>query len=270
MKRILSILVLLALGLVGPANARAGSFLVMGEPYPPYCVSSGLTVKGLAVSALTAIMDMCGTPISDREIKLMPRAYACESAARQPRRILLNARRTPRTEHLYKWVGPVVTARIVLIGRRGDKLPIPAREDLNGYRIATVRWSRSEKALLAGGVEEEGLLRSPSHVQALRRLDSGEADLFACTELGAQRQLSGLGLRAEDFAVRFVLDEEPLYFAFSRDTDDGLIQRLNRALHTIKAAGPQDQSRFDRVFADEARETIPPERSRKVSVNPNR
>ena len=250
MKRILSITLLLILGLGAAPNARAGDFIAMGAPYPPYCVSSGLSVKGMAVSTLTTIMDMCGTPIEDREIKLMPWAYAYESAARQPQRILLNAQRNLRTEHLYKWVGPMATAKIVLIGRKRDKLFIPTREQLMDYRIATVRWSRPEKTLLAGGMNEGNLLRSPSHVQALRRLDKGEADLFASTELGAAGQLVGMGLPPDEFTVYFTFDEEPLYFAFSRDTDDGLIHRLNRALQEIKATGPQGLSRFDRMFAE--------------------
>ncbi|OIQ51875.1 Bacterial extracellular solute-binding protein, family 3 [Pseudodesulfovibrio hydrargyri] len=250
MKRILTTAIFLILGLGAAPRAGAGDFIAMGAPYPPYCVSDGLTVKGMAVSTLTTIMNMCDTPISDREIRLTPWAYGYESAARQTQRILLNAQRNIRTEHLYKWVGPVATAKIVLIGRKRDKLFIPTREQLKDYSIATVRWSRPEKTLLAGGMEEERLLRSPSHVQALRRLDSGEADLFASTELGAACQLAGMGLRPDDFAVYFTFDEEPLYFAFSRDTDDRLIRRLNKALQEIKATGPQGLSRFDKMFAD--------------------
>ncbi|MEZ7198506.1 substrate-binding periplasmic protein [Pseudodesulfovibrio karagichevae] len=250
MKHILAVTLFLILSLGAAPAARAGNFIAMGAPYPPYCVSNGLTVKGMAVTTLTTIMDMCGTPINDSEIKLMPWAYAYESAARQPQRILLNAQRTPQTEHLYKWVGPMATARIVLIGRKRDKLFIPTRNQLKGYRIATVRWSRPEKALLSGGMREEELLRSPSHVQALRQLDKGEVDLFASTERGAPYHLAGMGLRPEDFTVCFTFDEEPLYFAFSRDTDDSLIHRLNRALQEIKATGPQGRSLFDRMFAE--------------------
>ena len=250
MKRLFPITILLMLSLCAAPTARAGGFIAMGAPYPPYCVSNGLSVKGMAVSTLTTIMDMCGTPISDGEIKLMPWAYAYESAARQPQRILLNAQRNLRTEHLYKWVGPVTTARIVLLGRKRDKFFIPTREQLKDYRIATVRWSRPEKTLLSGGMKEEELLRSPSHVQALRQLDNGEVDLFASTELGAAYQLAGMGMPPNDFTVYFTFDEEPLYFAFSRDTDDSLIHRLNGALQKIKATGPHGLSRFDKMFAE--------------------
>ncbi len=250
MKHIAIITFSLVLSLAAASSARAEHFIAMAAPYPPYSISNGLSVKGMAVSTLTTIMDMCGTPIGEQEIKLMPWAYAYESAARQSRRILLNAQRNPNTEHLYKWVGPMTTAKTVLIGRKSDKLFIPTREHLKDYRIATVRWSRPEKTLLAGGVEETQLCRSPSHVQALRRLDGGEVDLFASTELGAPCLLAGMGMRPEDYTIYFTFDEEPLYFAFSRDTDDKLIARLNRALQEIKATGPHGVSRFDQMFTD--------------------
>jgi polar amino acid transport system substrate-binding protein len=250
MKRLFIFTFFLVLSLNGAQSATAGNFLAMGAPYPPYCESNGLSVKGMAVSTLTTIMTMCGMPMSEREIKLMPWAYAYECAARQPQRILINARRSPGTEHLYKWVGPVATAKIVLIGRKRDNLFIPTREQLKDYSIATVRWSRPEKTLLRGGMQESRLRRSPSHVEALRRLGNGEVDLFASTELGVRSQLEGMGMTAEDYTVYFTFDEEPLYFAFSRDTDDNLIHRLNRALQQIKATGPNGLSRFDEMFAD--------------------
>ncbi|WFS61254.1 transporter substrate-binding domain-containing protein [Pseudodesulfovibrio thermohalotolerans] len=243
--------IVLFIGLLAAATipAHAGGFIAMAAPYPPYSESNGLSVKGMTVSTLTTIMDKCGTPIADREIKLMPWAYACESAARQPGRILLNANRTQETEHLYKWVGPVATAKIVLIGRKQDRLRIPSRAHLSGYRIATVRWSRPEKNLLAGGLKAEQLMRSPSHVQALRQLGNGDADLFATTELDAPRLLEGLGMRQEDYTVYFVFNEESLYFAFSRDTDDDLIDKLNLALEEIRASEARGTNRFEMTCA---------------------
>ena len=248
MKRISALLFGLGLLLGTALPARAGNFIAMAAPYPPYSVSCGLTVKGMSVSTLTTIMNMCDTPINEGEIKLMPWAYAYECAARQPRRIMLNAQRTPETEHLYKWVGPVTTTRVVLIGRKRDNIFIPTRKELKDYSIATVRWSRPEKTVLASGIEQNALRRSPTHVEALRKLDNGEVDLFAFTELGFPGLLEGMGMRSEDYTVCYTFNDEPLYFAFSRDTDDRLIGRLNRALQKIKATGPKGLSQFDVMF----------------------
>ncbi|AMK11459.1 substrate-binding periplasmic protein [Pseudodesulfovibrio indicus] len=248
MKCIFTSLILTAFLVFGALPAWGENFIALAPPYPPYCVSSGLTVKGMAVSTLTTIMNMCGIPLDEDRIKLMSWTYAFENTVRGPERIMLNAQRTPDSEQLFKWVGPVVTSKIVLIGRKRDKLFIPTREQLNGYRIATVRWSRPEKSLLAGGVDKDKLERHPSHVQALRSLDKGEVDLFAFTQLGAPCLMEGLGMSKDDYEICFTFDEEPLYFAFSKDTDDNLIARLNRALKDMKASGPSGKSQFDMMF----------------------
>ncbi|BDQ33039.1 substrate-binding periplasmic protein [Pseudodesulfovibrio portus] len=225
-------------------TASADSFTALAAPYPPYSVSKGLTVKGVSVAALNAIMEMCGTPLSDRSYKLTPWAYAYECAARTPRQIIVNAKRTPVTEPLYKWVGPVMNSKIVLIGRRKDNLVIPFKSDLKKYRIAAVRWSRPEKALLEGGFAKTELKRTPTHVKSLRMLGNGEVDLFATNERGAPSLFEGLGMALDEFVIYHVYEEEPLYFAFSRDTDDRLISRLNKALEEFKSKNGAGQSRF--------------------------
>lgn len=228
--------------------ARAEGFTALAAPYPPYCVSNGLAVKGISISALNTIMEMCGTPLGDNSLKLTPWAFGYERTARLPRHILVNAKRTPTTESLYKWVGPVATSRIVLIGRKRDGHFIRSRSALKKYRIAAVRWSRPEKALISGGFAKTDFVRTPTHVNSLRMLDKGEVDLFATTERGAPCLLEGLGMNLAEYAVYHVLEEEPLYFAFSKDTDDQLIFRLNAALRNLKYKPEHRLSRLDRMI----------------------
>lgn len=244
---ILILVLLLALTIALPAHAD--TFKAMAAPYPPYSVSNGLRVEGMSVATLKTIMEMCGKPLHNKAIKLTPWAYAYESTARKPQRIMLNAQRTHKTEQLYKWVGPIATSKIVLIGRKKDKLFIPLKSDLAKYRIATVRWSRPEKALLAGGMEVENLHRNPTHVNALRKLHNGEVDLLAYNERGVPYIMEGMGMDQSEFTTYYTYDEEPLYFAFSKDTDDQLIKRLNNALQTLKATGEGGVSQFDRMIS---------------------
>ncbi|NDV18998.1 transporter substrate-binding domain-containing protein [Pseudodesulfovibrio sp. JC047] len=230
-------------------SAHAEPFVALAAPFPPYSVSKGLQVQGISVTTLQTIMERSGSPITDRAIKLAPWAYAYERTACASQRILLNAIRTPQTEHLYKWVGPIATSRIVLMGRKKDRLFITLQSDLKKYRIATVRWSRSEKALLAGGIKATALHRSPTHVKALRQLANGEVDLFAFTEKGIPPLLKGLGMSQCAYTTYFTFGEYPLYFAFSKDTDNTLIQRLNSELKDFKATDSSGQSQFDRLLA---------------------
>ena len=49
--------------------------------------------------------------------------------------------------------------------------------------------------------------------------------------------------------VYHVFDEEALYFAFSKDTDDGLIARLNKALQDLKATKKGKMSRLEQMIS---------------------
>lgn len=249
MHTIHTLILVLALSLFTAIPVQADTFTALAAPYPPYSVSNGLRVEGMSVSALTTLMELCGKPIQPQAIKLAPWAYAYENTASTPQRILLNAQRTPTTERLYKWVGPVLTSKIVLIGKKSDKLFIPLKSDLKKYRIATVRWSRPEKTLLKGGMDVSNLDRSPTHVKALRKLHCGEVDLFATTVRGAPLLMKGLGMDHSNYTVYFTYDEEPLYFAFSRDTDDRFIKQMNKVLKTLKATGEGGMSKFDKMFS---------------------
>jgi len=92
------------------------------------------------------------------------------------------------------------------------------------------------------------LYRSPAHVQALRKLDNGEVDLFAFTQKGVPYLMDGLGMAQNDYTICFTFDEQPLYFAFSKDTDDALINKLNRELKNLKATGTGGLSQYDKLL----------------------
>ena len=248
----------LAVLLAALSPAIADDFTAMTAPYPPYSISKGLTVKGTSISALNAIMKQCGYTLSDRAFKLTPWAYAYECAARTPKRIVINAWRNNINEPLYKWVGPVTNSRIVLFGRKKDELSIPRKSDLKKYRIATVRWSRPEKVLLDDGFSCSDLLRTATHVNSLRMLGRGEVDLFATDERNAPALFKGLGMDPADYVICYVFKEEPLYFAFSRDTDDRLIAPAEQGAH-----GFQDRGRQQSEPLGAAQPITPPPRKQK-------
>jgi len=246
-KKHTAFLTMLFLLSMSPSHSFAEEFKAMAAPYPPFTVSKGLEVTGISPEVLKAIMTSCGMPMDDEDFYLTPWAYAYEYAAREPDQVVLNAQRTEANEHLYKWVGPVITCKTVLIGKRWRHFSIENADQLNQYRIATVRWSRPEKALLAEGAALNSLHRCPTHVEALRELQKDEIDLFTTTLRGAPQLMQGLGLKLEDYKVCYTLTEEPLYFAFSKQTDDAVICRLNAALEGIKTEGTGWTHRFSQM-----------------------
>lgn len=228
-------------------SAHAGEYLALTGPLPPLSVNKGLRVKGIAVGTLIEIMDMAGVTFNPRNVKLVPWSVAYDEALHKPGRIMLNAPRTDNDNTDFKWVGPVVTSRFGLIGRKGEVFVLNTPVDALNYSVSTIRGSSPEKALLAQGVTKDQFKQNSSHVQALKQLKSGESDLFAYSDLGGAYFMKTMGIDPREYTMAHTYLEVPMYFAFNKATDDGIIAKLNKALRQLKQPGPAGVSRFDEI-----------------------
>lgn len=229
-------------------TALAGdTFLALTGPLPPLSVNKGLRVKGISVGVLIEIMDIAGVRFSPKNIKLVPWSVAYKETLEKPGVILLNAPRTGSDEAEFKWVGPVVTSRFGLIGKKDKPISLSSTKDATRYKVSSIRNSSLEKVLLSQGIDKESLQQSTTHVQALKQLKSGEVDLFAHSDLGAAYFMRNLGLKPRKYSMLYTYEEVSLYFAFNKSTEDTLIAKLNRALEKLKQPGPAGVSRFDEI-----------------------
>ncbi len=75
-------------------------------------------------------------------------------------------------------------------------------------------------------------------------------DMFAHSELATAYFMKGLGLKPDNYRIVNTYFEEEIYYAFSKDTDNAEIFRLNQALKTIKSPSTNGISRFDEIVAE--------------------
>ncbi len=128
-----------------PANAQ--KFNIFASPLPPYSINKGLHLNGIAVDTLAIIMPLSGVNMTTRDVKLMLWKYALKITKKGPRTIMLNVPRTAEFDPLFKWVGPVLVEKYVVIGhKKGDKAF--SLSDLDGSKVGTIRGSAPEKALI--------------------------------------------------------------------------------------------------------------------------
>lgn len=226
----------------------SGDFTAFSGPLPPYSISKGLKLKGISVDTLTVIMGLSGAPIERNKIKLMLWQHAFKMTQKGPRSIMLNVPKTTSNSKLFKWVGPIHTTKYVLIGSKGVS-PVAIPAGLNGKKTATVRGSAPEKALISAGVPQNALAQSTSHVVPLRQLASKKVDYFASMEASAAYLMTGLGMKPNQYGIAQTIKEVPMYYAFSKDTEDGLIAKLNENLKKMKEPGPDGKSRYEKIVA---------------------
>lgn len=228
--------------------AQASDYSAMTAPLPPYAINKGLHVHGISVDTLAVIMTLSGSPMETDDVKLMLWTHGLRLTASGPNRVLLNVPRTPKLDPLFKWVGPIDILKYVVIGKKDCK-PILSVEDLNSTKVATVRDSLPEKALLALGVNKEAIASSVTHVIPLKKLQNRMVEYFAHGDLSTIYLMNRMGINAQDYHIKHTYLEVPLYYAFSQDTSDDFIDILNENLVKLKKPGSDGKSRFDKIVS---------------------
>lgn len=236
-------------GLVFSGPVFSAEFVAMTGPLPPYSINKGLHLKGISVDTLVIIMSLAGFSMETDDVKLMLWSYAFKKTKAGPNRIMLNVPKCAEHEKMFKWVGPIHSSKYVLIGKKGSTFSISSTANFDGFKVATVRRSATEKILLKDGVSKSTIVSSSTHITALRMLKTGQVDFFAYGDYSAAYLMKGMGMNPHDFKVYYTIKEVPLYYAFSLDTDDDVIRKLNDNLRKMKKVGADGKSRFDKIVS---------------------
>lgn len=226
--------------------AVADEYVVMAGVYPPFCFNKGLYVGGVSVDAIEMIMRMTNTPFNRKNIKLMPLKKAYKDAEKLCKRVVMNVPRTPEVEDKFKWVGPIYFPRYVLIGKKGNELTIATTEDVEKYKVGTIRGSAASKSLIAEGVSPKKLKSNTTYVQPLLQLKNKQIDLIAHSDMETTYQMQKMRMNKNKYKVVYTYKKVPLYFAFSKDTDDARIKLFNDALASYKISMSHGDSAFSR------------------------
>lgn len=240
----LKIIVLLA---IASAPALGGEFKGLSSSMQPYSINKGLRLNGISVDVLTTIMSMASTPMDKKCIKLVHYGHAIQTTRKGPKCVMLNAIKNKANATQFKWVGPMTVSRYVLIGKKEAEKDVAIPADMHDKTIATIFNSPSELALMVAGVSSDHLKRSSSHVPPLRELACGKVDYFATVAAKAAYLMKSMSMDPAQYAIVATYKEVPLYFAFSKDTSDKLIAKLNNALNEIKKNGPDGRSHYDKI-----------------------
>jgi polar amino acid transport system substrate-binding protein len=221
---------------VTPVSAQTlDQLFYIADDSPPlnYLVEDRLT--GKAVDLLEQATDIAGAPVKRSEVKVMPWARAYREALSGPHRVLFSVYRMPEREKLFKWAGPIDANRLVLIAKKSRAIKLDDLNQLIFYAVGAQREDASEHYLRKLKLDNLNLTLTVLPIQAAKMLSSDRIDIWAAGESGAFSNITAAGLRQEDFEIVGVLHKFELYFAFSRDVDDALVQQFQSALNQIDA-----------------------------------
>ncbi|HYD96358.1 MAG TPA: transporter substrate-binding domain-containing protein [Noviherbaspirillum sp.] len=224
-----------------PAAAQSVDDLTfITEDYPPFNFERDGKRQGIAVDLLADMLANAGAKKTRADIKVWPWARGYETALREKNVVLFSTTRTAEREHLFKWVGPIMPSRIVLVARKQSGIRLKSVDDINNspYKVGVVREDIGGQLLARLGLSRDRTVQANSGVSLAKMLHAGRVDLWAYGAEVIMWNMKELGHPASDYEEVLTLTEsQQYYFAVNKDTDDRLVAKLQAALDQVKAKG---------------------------------
>lgn len=242
MRRFLVTLFLFVVGTTISFAQDEEQLTIWTEEYPPYNYSDNGTIQGMATELVVEILSCINSELTREDIRLVPWARGYANTLNHKNNLIYSITRSTHREDLFKWVCPVGSGVIGLIGRKDKHIVINTPKDMEKYRIGVVREDIGHQLMLKVLPEKE-LDISNSSGSNLLKLNQGRIDLFAYDTSVADFVLKHLELDSEEYETLYILDEAPLCIAFNKDTDDAIVETFQKALNRILAERNTDTRR---------------------------
>lgn len=204
------------------------------EQLPPYNYIENGTLQGISVELLEAVTEKMGKKVAREEIKLAPWTEGYQAALSGNNTVLFTTVRNPEREQSFKWAGPIYTYTNVLFARPDQEITIENPEDLKGYRIGVVADDIAIQQLLDAGVNKSQLVKETNASVLVEKLDNGEIDLWAYSEEAGRYFSEQITGNYYSYKVVYKLQTQDVYYAFSKDVPDSVVQSFQQALDTVK------------------------------------
>jgi polar amino acid transport system substrate-binding protein len=203
---------------------------------------------GVSVEILQAIFRHAGVT-SPPNVKVVPLADGFARAQKNSSTVLFSIVRTPERDPYYKWVGPFTKAEFCVYSVADRNISITSPEDLNRYRIGTVNGTIEYNLLTGQGVDESNIVVASTPTELLSMLHDGEIDLWATGEFTGHYEINKAGYNPVDYEFAYNLGEKDLYFIFSKDVPDLVIDAFEHALETVRnQKDSQGFSEYERII----------------------
>jgi polar amino acid transport system substrate-binding protein len=199
------------------------------EQYPPYNYLENGTPTGIMVDMLNSTMQEMGKGPVDIRVACWTSAY--QTVLTTPNTVLFATSRTSDREQLFKWAGPVLTEKAVVFSYRERPVAVNSTDDLKRYRIGTVADDAAIGKLLTLGVPDGQIVVAADPLTMIKQVQNGTTDLFAYGEGAGHFWIGQAGTRPGLFTTVATIGEEPVYYAFNRNTSDQTVQAFQQALN---------------------------------------
>ena len=216
-------------------------FTIMTEPWTPWQIEENGEVKGVAIDLLVLMLKRAGSAQNHSDIKMYPWARAYMITQIEENTILFSTTRTEEREMMFKWVGPIFQNTAYLIAKKDKHIKIDTREELNNYRIGTVRNDVGEQYLNRLGISLNQLDRTNSYNSNAKKLNDNRIDLIISGWEGFSNTAKEANIDPDLFEMVYLVDTKDICYAFYYGTPNWIIQIFQKAFDELIEEGMLDK-----------------------------
>ncbi len=218
-------------------SAAAANIQVITEISPPLNYTEDGTdagkVTGMATEIVQEIMNRTGMK---SDIQVMPWARGYKLVQEEPNVALFSTTRTEQRENMFKWVGPLAAKKWVFYKKKGAGVSINSMEDAKKVSaIGTYTDDAKEQTLKKEGFTN--LDSATDDTANLKKLLGGRIDLWVAGDIDGIMVAKNEGVDPAELEEAYTIKEAHLYVAFSKQTDDAIVNKWQAAFDEIKADG---------------------------------
>ena len=193
-------------------------------------------IKGFNTDIVREIMQRRNL---DFTIKIVPWKRGYHEVLHRPNVVLFSMVRTFEREKLFKWVGPLNVTKFSFFKKKGSDITINTLGDAKKVgAIGCIGDDVREKLLKRLGFTNlSSLFGKDANVRNLEMLMLGRIDLWISTDHIVFKSANDTGIDPNEIEATLTVKKAYVYLAFSKDTDDKIVNEWQHTLEAMKKDG---------------------------------
>lgn len=244
----------LVLAFVLQASALAGSLddvVWVTEEYPPFNYRENGEVKGMSVDVLAKIWEKAGLKKTAKDIKLYPWARGVKMAKTKPNTCLFTTTLTAERQNDFGWkfVYPLpqvsTESRNRIMALKSKNISFASAADLKKYagKFGVVNGDIGASLLAGAGVGTAQMDANGSPDSLIKKFKAGRFDVISYAYDTTIAKMKEHGLDMDKYEVVYNFPNAPVGLAFHRDTDQAVVDSLQKILDELIASGVVEEIR---------------------------
>lgn len=220
--------------------SNASEIKLLTEDWAPYQMKSDGVISGISINIVEELQKRVS---NNSKIKFYPWNRGYNMTLKKSGYALFSTTRTPEREKLFKWVGPLVSLKLVFFKLASNNIEYKTLEDAKKAKaIAVTKNDATEQYLTKLGFKNLQIKTGGASQIDIKKLIKGKADLWPGGLYAGHYRIKQLGMEGKIVETKVpAYAEEPLSIAFSKSTPDEVILKWQKALDDMKADGTYDK-----------------------------